>query len=494
MDQLVLGIDVGTGSSKAVLVTPAGEVLASATRSHGTSMPRPGWVEVDADAVWWEEVASLSRELVEKAGGRRVAGVCISGVGPALVLTDEEGEPLRPAILYGVDTRAGEEIVELTQRLGADAIMERCGKELSSQAVGPKMLWVQRHEPEVWARTARWWGSSSYLVGRLTGEHVMDHHTASQYDPLYDVAAQDWAVDWVERVAPGPPLPRLAWSGEIAGRVTAAAAAQTGLAEGTPVCAGTIDAWAEAFSVGVREPGDLMLMYGSTMFFVQVLSELRSTPGLWTTSGVVPGQHTLAAGLATSGSITGWLADLFGGASFADLVEEAAQVPVGSDGLVVLPYFAGERTPIFDPAARGVIAGLTLRHGRGHLYRAVYEGIAFGIRHVLELFEHDVEPPRRLVAVGGGTQGGLWTQIVSDVTGREQIVCETTIGASYGDALLAAIAVGLVPPDTDWARTATVVVPDPEHRDLYDELYAVYRDLYPATKEPVHRLARIQER
>ncbi len=494
MDQLVVGIDVGTGSSKAVLVTPSGEVLATATRSHGTSMPRPGWVEADADAVWWDEVVSLSRELVGKAGGRRVAGVCVSGVGPALVLTGEDGRPLRPAILYGVDTRAGEEIVELTERLGADEIMERCGKELSSQAVGPKLLWVQRHEPEVWAATARWWGSSSYLVGRLTGEHVMDHHTASQYDPLYDVTAQGWALDWADQVAPGPPLPRLAWSGEVAGHVTATAAQETGLPEGTPVCAGTIDAWAEAFSVGVREPGDLMLMYGSTMFFVQVLSELRSTPGLWTTSGVVAGQHTLAAGLATSGSITGWLAGLFGGASFADLVEEAAQVPVGSDGLVVLPYFAGERTPIFDPAARGVIAGLTLRHGRGHLYRAVYEGIAFGIRHVLELFEHDVEPPRRLVAVGGGTQGGLWTQIVSDVTGREQVVCETTIGASYGDALLAAIAVGLVPPDTDWSRTATVVVPDPEHRDLYDELYAVYRDLYPATRGAVHRLAKIQER
>ena len=493
MDPLLLGIDMGTASSKGVLVTPAGEVVATATRSHGTSTPRPGWVEVDAEEVWWGEVAAISRELVEQSGGREVAGVCVSGVGPSLVLTDEEGAVLRPAILYGIDTRAGAEIEELTERLGAQAILERCGSELSSQAVGPKMLWVRHHEPQVWGATARWWGSSSFVVGRLTGEHVMDHHTASQYDPLYDIAAQDWARDWAEEVAPGVPLPRLAWSGEVVGQVTAAAAEATGLAQGTPVCAGTVDAWAEAFSVGVRGPGDLMLMYGSTMFFVQVLSRLGSAKLLWTTSGVVEGQHTLAAGMSTSGSLTGWLDDLTGGVGFSDLVEEASQVAVGSEGLVVLPYFAGERTPIFDPQARGVIAGLTLQHGRGHLFRAVYEGIAFGIRHVLELFEDAAEPPRRVVAVGGGTQGGLWTQIVSDVTGRAQEVPEQRIGASYGDALMAAIAVGLVPAGTDWTRTDHVVEPDPATKELYDELYAVYRDLYPATREQVHRLAAVQE-
>ena len=494
MDPLLLGIDMGTASSKGVLVTPAGVVVVSAVRSHGTSTPRPGWVEVDAEAVWWEEVVSLVGELVGQAGGREIAGVCVSGVGPSLVLTDGDGRPLRPAILYGIDTRAGAEIEELTQRLGAGEILERCGSELSSQAVGPKMLWVQRHERQVWEATARWWGSSSFVVGRLTGEHVMDHHTASQYDPLYDVAAQDWARDWAQQVAPGVPLPRLAWPGEVVGAVTAAAAQATGLAQGTPVCAGTVDAWAEAFSVGVRGPGDLMLMYGSTMFFVQVLSGLGSARGLWTTCGVEAGQHTLAAGLSTSGSLTGWVAELTGGASFSDLVAEASAVPVGSGGLVVLPYFAGERTPIFDPRARGVVAGLTLQHGRGHLFRAVYEGIAFGIRHVLELFEESVEPPRRVVAVGGGTQGGLWTQIVSDVTGRAQEVPEQRIGASYGDALMAAIAVGLVPPETDWTRIARVVQPDPATAELYGELYEVYRDLYPATKDAVHRLAAIQER
>jgi xylulokinase len=409
------------------------------------------------------------------------------------VLCDAEDRPLRPAILYGIDMRATAEIEELTARYGADELLGRCGKALSTQAVGPKLLWVRRHEPQVWAAARRWHGSNSFVVARLTGEHVQDHHTASQCDPLYDLPARRWHEEWAEDVAPGLPLPRLAWPAEVVGRVTAGAAEETGLPAGTPVSAGTVDAWAEAFSAGVRAPGDLMLMYGSTMFFVQVLEGLRSAPGLWTTNGVEPGQYTLAAGMATSGSLTGWVQELTGGAPFDDLVREAAGVPPGSDGLVVLPYFAGERTPIFDPRARGVVAGLTLRHRRGHLFRAVYEGIACGIRQILEFFERDVEPARRLVAVGGGTQGGLWTQVVSDVCGREQELPERTIGASYGDALLAAIGTGLVPPGTDWARIARTVAPDPAAQAVYDEVFRTYDELYPAVRPQLHRLARLQE-
>jgi xylulokinase len=237
-----------------------------------------------------------------------------------------------------------------------------------------------------------------------------------------------------------------------------------------------------------------MLMYGSTMFFVQVVGSPEAHRGLWTTAGVEAGSFTVAAGMATSGSLTSWVQELTGGAPFEALVAEAAQTPAGADGLVVLPYFAGERTPIFDPEARGVLAGLTLRHGRGHIFRAVYEGVAFGIRHILDFMEEAAGPASRIVAVGGGTQGGLWTQIVTDVTGREQVLPAETIGASYGDALLAAMGTGLVAPDTDWSRIADRVQPDLALRETYDELYAVYRDLYPATREQLHRLAALQER
>jgi xylulokinase len=234
-------------------------------------------------------------------------------------------------------------------------------------------------------------------------------------------------------------------------------------------------------------------MYGSTMFLVEVLKTRSTHPRLWTTAGVEQGSFTLAAGMATSGSLTSWLRQVTGDVSFEQLVQEAGGTPPGADGLLLLPYFAGERTPIFDPQARGVIAGLTLRHGRGHLFHAIYEGIAYGIRHILEVLDEAAEPAQRIVATGGGTQGGLWTQIVSDVTGRQQLLPVQTIGASYGDALLAAIGAGLAAPNTDWSQVARQVESNPEPRALYDELYAAYRELYPATREQVHRLAAIQE-
>jgi xylulokinase len=291
-------------------------------------------------------------------------------------------------------------------------------------------------------------------------------------------------------VAPGVPLPRLCWPGEVAGVVTPGAAEQTGLPVGTPVAAGTVDAWAEAFSAGVRRPGDLMLMYGSTMFFVQRLPAFAVHPMLWTTAGVERGTHTLAAGMATSGSLTEWLRTLTGDLSFDTMVASASAVPPGSDGLVVLPYFAGERTPHFDPKARGIIAGLTLRHGRGHLFRAAYEGISYGVRQILAFLDAAAgAPAARIVAVGGGTQGGLWTRIVSDVTGRTQQIPAVTIGACYGDALLAAIATGSVTPDTDWTRIATEVRPDPANAAVYAELFDVFSELYPTTRPLIHRLA-----
>ena len=210
--------------------------------------------------------------------------------------------------------------------------------------------------------------ASSFLVRRLTGEYVLDHHSASQCDPLYDLAAEGWIEEWAALVAPGLALPRLLWPGEQAGTVTAAAAAETGLREGTPVATGTIDAWAEALSVGAVNEGDTMLMYGSTMFIVEVVPQTVGDPRLWLTAGVLPHTRTLAAGMATSGSLTGWLQGIAGGVPFETLLAEAAASPPGAHALVTLPYFAGERTPLFDPRARGVVIGLTLSHQRGDLY------------------------------------------------------------------------------------------------------------------------------
>jgi xylulokinase len=487
--ELLLGIDMGTGSTKGVLVDTTGAVLASEAIAHTMDLPRPGWAEVDAEGLWWREVCSISAALMAKMpAGASLAGMCVSGVGPCLVLCDDDLRPLRPAILYGVDTRATAEIASLTAEFGEQNILDRAGGLLSSQAVGPKLEWVRRHEPDVFGRAGGWYGSNSYIAAKLTGEYVMDHHTASQCAPLYATREFDWNHPWAQRICGHLPLPRLVWPSDVVGSVTAAAAEATGVPAGTPVSAGTVDAYSEAFSVGVRRPGDQMLMYGSTMFLVQIIDEYHSDPTLWTTAGIEHGSLALAAGTSTAGSLIGWLQKVTGGASFDDLMGEAQSVPPGSEGLLVLPYLAGERTPVFDPQARGVVAGLTLRHGRGHLFRAAYEGISFGIRQILERFD-DAHSAKRTVAVGGGLRSPIWAQAVSDITGRPQLVPEQAIGASYGDALLAAIGVGLVRPDTDWAKISREITPDPRNRELYEGLYATWRELYPATRDQVHRLA-----
>ena len=487
---LLLGIDMGTGSTKGVLVDATGTVIASETVAHAMNLPRPGWAEVDAEGLWWREVCEIAARLTAQIpSGGVLQAMCVSGVGPCLVLCDADLRPLRPAILYGIDTRATVEIVSLTEEFGEDTILDRAGTLLSSQAVGPKLEWVYQHEPEVFASAAGWYGSNSYIAAKLTGEYVMDHHTASQCDPLYATRDFEWNQPWARRICRHLPLPRLVWPSEVVGTVHAEAAAATGVPVGTPVVAGTVDAYSEAFSVGVRQPGDQMLMYGSTMFLVQIIDAYYSDPTLWTTAGIEPGSLALAAGTSTAGSLIGWLQTVTGGAPFDELMAEASRVPPGSEGLLVLPYFAGERTPVFDPQARGVLAGLTLRHGRGHLFRAAYEGISFGIRQILERFD-DAHTGTRTVAVGGGLRSPVWAQAVSDITGRVQEVPEQAIGASYGDALLAAIGVGLVPPETDWAKIQHEIKPNPATRALYDDLYATWCELYPATREQVHRLSR----
>jgi len=489
---LLLGVDVGTASTKGVLARPDGEVVATAERPHELSLPQPGWAEHDAEKVWWDDFVSVCRELLEGVD-EGIAAVCTSGIGACLLPADGNGNPLRPAILYGIDSRAEAEVEELNDRYGREALLSRCGSVCTTQAVGPKLLWLQRNEPEVWEKTRKFFMANSFISWRLTGEYVLDHHSASQCDPLYDLQEFGWIRDRAEEVAPGLPLPRLLWPAEVVGEVTPEASEATGIPAGTPVAAGTIDAWSEGASVGVQNPGDLMLMYGATMFIIEVLEEALHHPGLWGTTGILPGTHDLAAGMATSGALTGWLQKISGGISYEDLTEEAATAPPGSDALVVLPYFAGERTPLFDPKARGIISGLTIGHGRGHLYRAMLEATAYGVRHIFESMREAGAGGERLVAVGGGTKGGLWTQIISDVTGRPQDLPEQAIGAAYGDALLAARAVGLAGPDTDWSRIVDTVEPDEANREIYDELYGVYRELYPATREQMHHLAGLQK-
>jgi xylulokinase len=504
MAELLIGIDVGTYSSKGVLCRPDGTLVAEARADHELSVPRPGYAEHDADAVWWADVVTLSRALMQRvSSGDRVAGIAVSAIGPCLLPVDRDGSPLRPGILYGVDTRASAQIEELNARHSRERLFELGGMRLTSQAIGPKILWLREHEPEVYRQSARFLTASSYLVFRLTGEYVIDRHTASHFNPLIDIEALEWDGRFGSGIAAPEQLPALRWSDEVVGEVSARAAEETGLPAGTPVTAGAVDALAEAISVGVVHPGDLMLMYGSTAFLILVLDARTAHPDLWLTAGALEGQYALAAGMATTGAATTWFRDRFARElleaeragrrdAYEALAEEAAQSPAGARGLLALPYFSGERTPIHDPAARGIFAGLSLAHTRGDVYRALLEGVAFGIGQNLEAMRDSGAPISRVVAVGGGAANRLWLQIVSDVTAFTQLLPERTIGAAYGDAFLAGLATGAVKGldalDRDWVRIAAEVDPDERSAEQYRRLQVLFHELYTRTRTTVHAL------
>ncbi|WP_308917855.1 FGGY-family carbohydrate kinase [Jannaschia sp. LMIT008] len=488
----LLGIDIGTYQGKAVLARPDGTVVAQAVRDHRMDVPRPGWAEHDADAVWWDGLVALCRDVLAGVDAGAVAALAVSGIGPCVLPVDGDGAPLCPAILYGVDARAGAQIAAMTERLGADAMLDVSGNVLTTQSVGPKVQWLRDERPALWDRTAAIETCTTFLVRRLTGERVLDHHSAGQWTPFYDARAGTWSEAMCQGVVEVDRLPRLVWTTDVAGTVTDAAAAATGLAPGTPVTAGTIDAAAEAVSVGVRDAGDLMVMYGSSMFLIQVTPDRLVDAALWSAPWLWPGTWCSMAGQGTSGTLTRWFRDVLarelGDDAFAALCAEAAATPPGAEGLLCLPYFSGERTPIQDPQARGAFFGLNLTHGRGHLFRAACEGVAMGTAHVVETFRAGGAAPSRVLAVGGGVRNAVWLQATGDLTGVAQHLCRSSVGASLGDAFLAGCAVGAVDPGAiaDWNPVERVV--EPVARDVYARQYALWRELYEGTKGIAHRL------
>jgi xylulokinase len=498
--QLLLGVDIGTASSKGVLTDVRGRVVASASTPHGVSSPAPGLFEQDADGVWWADLVTLCRRLLATPGVEAgdVVGAGVSAIGPCVLPLDDADRPLRPGILYGIDARAGDEGRELQRLLAARGMRQT----FSSQSVLPKLRWLQSHEPEIWARTRRVVGAEGYLVLRLTGRAVIDPYLAASYAPLLADDGQSW-VPKLADLCPPQLLPELVWSTRIAGRVTTEAAASTGLRAGTPVVSGTADAAAEATSAGMSRPGDLMIMYGSTGFFI-LQCDHRPAPGaFWPGHFLEPDTYALAGGTNTLGSLTAWFRDEFapeevraerdgGPAAFAALAQLGADSAPGARGLLALPYFAGERTPVDDPLARGAILGLTLAHTRADVYRALLEGIAYAIRDNVDRMAAEGFVPRRVLAVGGGARNQLLLQTVSDVTGLEQRVPAEVIGASLGDALRAGVGVGVFGSLAAAAGTVEhrrVVVPDRGLAAMHGERFAMYRELFACTRSLAHRLA-----
>jgi xylulokinase len=487
-----LGVDIGTYATKGVLVDEKFRIAAQVKVDHGMDNPAPRCFEHDAEQVWWGDFCRVTRRLLAESGvsPREILAVGGDTIGCDCLPVDERCRPLRKAILYGIDARADEE----TAFLG-----RRCGQAFSSDDIAPKILWIKNHEPDIYRKTYKFLTGSSFITARLTGCFVIDRFLAvSSFQPLY---REDGAIAAGETgiCAPEQLCECLAVH-DIAGGLTAAAAAETGLAEGTPVVCGTGDSTAEAISVGVVRPGNMMLQFGSTLFFYccsdRPLADSRLRSGAFT----VPGTFCVAGGTNTAGALIRWVRDTFYPGLDPELGEDgvyqemarlAAAIPPGSGGLVVLPYFAGERSPLNDPLARGLFFGLSLGHTREHIYHAALEGVAFSLAQNLRIIEESGLPLGRLAAVGGGSRNGLWMQMTSDILGRPLSLPEVSVGGSYGCALLGALATGALAGFDELAaviRQEREILPDMERHERYRPFMAIYDELYTATVDLMHRL------
>ncbi len=505
MEQKYLfGFDAGTYESKGVLCDFQGRVIAMAAKPHKLRSPAPGFAEHDPIEDWWEALKATVQELLAQSGvsAGQIAAVGISTIMAAITPVDAHCTPLRNAILYGIDTRCVAQAEALNRALGPEGI-KRAGGPLCVEHFGPKILWIKENEPEIYERASHFTIASGFLTARLTGEYYVDKYSARSACPMLDPATMTWDEEGCRLVCPREKLPAIAESTySVIGRVTAAAAAETGLAEGTAVICGTTDAGAEAVSVGVVEPGDTMLMYGSTAFFASVTNVLREDTGWWAGHYTLDGLYSYTGGMATTGSLTRWLLDNLapdlverqaaeGINAYTALFAEAEGIPLGSDGLICLPYFLGERMPFQDPAARGVFFGLTLRHSRGHLVHAALEGIGYGIDQNLDLMRRAGLPVRTVTAVGGGTKSPLWMQLVSDICGIRQIIPEVTVGASYGDALMAGLGTGAIASPAEikkMVKVKYVTEPDPERHAQYAPYKELYQQLYQRNRDLMHKL------
>jgi xylulokinase len=492
----LLGVDIGTYSSKGVLVREDGKVIGSQVVEHSLSLPRSGWAEHDPELVWWKDFLRIVQALLENSQitPDLIAALGISTISPAVVAVGEDGRALRPAILYGIDTRSTKEVDELEQLTGAS---------LSSQSGAPKILWLRRNEPEVWRQTHKIVNGSGYLNLKLTGQSTIDIYDACVFNPFFNTQTLDWDAVLTDPLAPVEWMPLPTWTSEIAGLVTEEAARETGLRAGTPVITGTADAAAEAISAGLSKIGDMMIMYGSSTFFILKTDKFISSSHFWASPFLEPGTFSVAGGTATAGSLTRWFRDQFGFPeletqraggenAYSILARLATESPPGSNGLVALPYFSGERTPIHDPQARGLIFGLTLKHGRADIYRALLESVGYAIRHNLEIMKAEGMQPERLLAVGGGTLNRLWMQIVCDIAGITQVIPTQQMGACYGDAFLAGIGAGLFSNTREisrWLGSAQTLNPDDECHSRYEPYYQLYRDLYEQNISTMQRIS-----
>ena len=490
-----LGIDVGTGGTRALIMNREGRMISSASADHEAFVsPHPGWAE-QGPQDWWRACGAAVREALRKSNLKpeEIAAVGFSGQMHGAVLLDAAGEAIRPAIIW-CDQRTEKQSQELANNIGVKRLIElTCNPPLTNFTL-TKLLWVREREPENWALVRQVLLPKDYVRFRLTGEKAIDVADASG-TLMLDVAKRRWSSEVLEAAGvPSAWLPRLFESPEICSRISAEGAAATGLKAGTPVVAGAGDQAAGAVGMGIVRPGVVSATIGTSgvVFAATDRPALDPRGRLHTFCHAIPGRWHIMGVTQAAGLSLRWFRDRFGAGEdngrdpYERLAAEAASVPAGAEGLFWAPYLMGERTPHLDPNVRGALVGLTASHTRAHVIRAILEGVAFSLKDTFSIFEEMRVEVTKIRLGGGGARSPLWRQIQADVYGSEVETIRVEEGAAYGAAILAAVGAGnwrSVDEATDAiVETALRVPPNAESSALLQRSYATYRRIYPALR------------
>lgn len=483
----VCGIDVGTTAVKVVLLDPRnGRWVQERSDSYPLRSPHPGWAE-ELPSDWVDSIRQATARLFGREGidRRRVTGIGISGMVPALVLLDGNYGVLRPSIQQN-DGRTDVEIHEVARRLDLPTYFSRAGSMPNQQHVLPRLLWLRAHEPAVWPQVRHIVGSYDYVRGWLTGNYRVEQNWAAE-SGLYDVLAGQWMTDVLDEF--GVPVNWLSdpvGVSDVVGYLDRGPADYLGLPSGTPVVGGTADHVAAALAAGVSAPGDTLIKFGGAGDILYCTDRRAFHPRLYFDFHDIPGLYLLNGCMVASGSLVRWWVDRIGKteADLSALDRAAATIPAGSDGIVILPYFLGEKTPLLDPTARGIIFGLMLHHGNAHVFRAVLESVVYGFRHHLDVLQEAGYPIHRIVATDGGAKSSLWLQIAADALGHDIVAYPDHPGSALGAALVAAFGLyGTAEGAVVRPRTRSVAYcPNARMKSRYDTGYTLYRELYQRTQ------------
>lgn len=487
--QYSLGIDIGTTSVKVIMVSAEGKIFDETNVPHDLLSKHPNWAEENAN-IWWDNTVTALKRFKEKHPKEMKDIKCIgcSGMVPAIVMLNQNGEPTRNTIQQN-DARAVEQIDRITKVLDQEKLYQRIGGKTNQQHILPRLLWVKENEPDVWKKTVCVMGSYDWITYKLTGVKSLEMNWAVESGAM-DIRTHEWLKEDLDQFGISTDLfPQVNPSMSIVGHTKKAWEEELGLPEGTPVIAGSADHVASTLAAGIIDKGDLLIKFGGAGDILYCVDDIETNEKLFFDYHIVPDKYLLNGCMAASGSLVKWFTkDIIHQDSpdvFKILDEQAKDVPPASDGLIILPYFLGEKTPIFDPTARGVMFGLTLSHTNGHIFKAILESVIYGFRHHIEVLKDMGYEPKQIMATNGGAKSKFWCQIAADVLGKRITSYPSHPGSALGVAFLAGMSVGIF---TKWEQVRDFLTeyrvfdPNPEAVEVYNKSYQIYRNIYKQLK------------